>query len=274
MFQLKQVKSQILIDTNKVWSVVECINFGGCGSTFYKFKGDTILGVYHYKKLCGADSSMTNWSYEYAMREDSSKKVFLYSNIINDMLFYDFSLNVGDTFSTNLNGCSFQMVVDSVDSVMLLSGEIRKRLFLSHDTWIEGIGSIAGLTYVGLYFCYFDIYPELICFIENDTLKYHNSYYPTCYYSSLSINEIRNGQNTMLIFPNPFQDNLNINSKESIKGIEIYTYDGKRIYSESFFNPINLYNYNLSTSSLKQGIYLIKIVNIKNNITYEKIIKI
>ena len=44
------INAQTLVDTNKVWTVVDCLNFGACETSIYKFQGDTIISGINYKK--------------------------------------------------------------------------------------------------------------------------------------------------------------------------------------------------------------------------------
>lgn len=199
--------AQTLVDTNKVWNVVSCLNFGPCGTTVFRFGSDTIIGIYQYKQLeVSNDSGGVGFFFlPLAAREDTNtKQVYFYSGN-NEYLGYDFSLNQGDTFTTNFWNCSFQMIVGLVDSVTLLNGESRKRMFLSGDTWIEGVGSLYGPTNMGFYSCNFDIYPELNCFKENDTLKFENVKYTNCFYNTLGVPELFS-KNNVKIIPNPFSD--------------------------------------------------------------------
>jgi len=117
--------AQTMVDTNKVWNVVECLNnFSYCGTNVYYFGSDTTIGPYTYKKfLVNSDSGnlAPPWRPQ-AVREDTTtKKIYFYTG--GDFLAYDFSLNQGDTFNTNFGGCPFFLVVDSVDTVTLLNGE-------------------------------------------------------------------------------------------------------------------------------------------------------
>ena len=275
----KQLKSQTLVDTNKVWSVIECNIFGGCQTYFYKFKEDTILGAYHYRKLYYTnDSTMFYWHYISAMREDTAhKKVFCWSEQ-NEYLYYDFGLNKNDTFKSNaLYVLCTQLIVDSIGETTLLNKEKRKTFFLSgngfgKDIWIEGIGSMSGLTNVRDAICSFDFYSALNCFTENDILKYKSSQYSTCYYTTVGIPKI-NVEGFLNIFPNPFQNILYINSNKLISQIEIFSSEGKIIYSNKIFNLKNSDRYTLNLSNLSPGLYLIKITNSKNQIDYEKIVK-
>ncbi len=43
------VSSQTFIQENKTWNVVECINWGGCGTQTFKIMGDTTMDQIEYK---------------------------------------------------------------------------------------------------------------------------------------------------------------------------------------------------------------------------------
>lgn len=81
----------------------------------------------------------------------------------------------------------------------------------------------------------------------------------------LAINEV-SIQNQVKIYPNPFIDILNIQSKNEIKAIEIYNLVGQKLISSNNQKTI-------STSQLKSGIYLIKVLDNKANVFTEKVIK-
>ena len=139
------IKSQTLVKTNKVWSVVECHNFGACETYFNRFEGDTIIGDNQYKKLYATyDSSMGNWYYIGAMREDSTNRVYYISgNTTNENLYYDFRLNQSDTFNFHVFNNTYQMIVNSIDTGTLINGEKRKRInFNNFEEWIDGVGSL------------------------------------------------------------------------------------------------------------------------------------
>ncbi len=195
-----------LVGENKIWSEVDCMNFGPCETHFYKFQGDTVLEANSYKKLyTSSDSLQSSWYIIGAMREDSAHKVF-FSDLTEEYLLYDFSLNKGETLYANFRGCQFEMTLDLLDSIVLLDGEIRKRYNFSSwttDTWIEGIGSINGLVNVGLQMCTADVYTQLNCFTENDSLKFQNSYFSSCYISTVGLTKDISIENIALS-PNPF----------------------------------------------------------------------
>ena len=187
--------AQTMVDTNKVWSIIQSDDWGVYYTYFCAFKNDTLNPNFNYKGLYYTfDSTMTTWTYTNMMlREDTSKKVYVGGGV-NDLLLYDFNVNINDTVTTLGigNGEAFKMIVDSINTITLLDGELRKRIFLHvlddacTDVWIDGIGSIYGVYGISNV-CGQDAMFELNCLIENNTLKYHNAIYPSCYYNNVGI---------------------------------------------------------------------------------------
>ena len=67
------------------------------------------------------------------------------------------------------------------------------------------------------------------------------------------------------LYPNPVNDVLNIDIKDEISSVEIYALQGQKVLS-SKENKINV-------SELPSGIYLVRVVDVNNNIATKKIIK-
>src|SRR5689334_3129079 len=104
--------AQSLVDTNKVWNVATCLNFGECGTTVFSFHGDTIIGAYQYKKLVmNSDSGGFGGIFPNSAREDTAARQVFFRYLNQECMAYDFSLNAGDTFSGSLNGCAYQLYV-------------------------------------------------------------------------------------------------------------------------------------------------------------------
>jgi hypothetical protein len=224
--------AQTMVDTGKVWNVVGCLNnFVVCGTTNYSFGTDTIIGIQQYKLLnADNDSGFLSFYEPIALREDTINRQVFFYDISGENLIYDFSITQGASYSTTVGGCDIGITADSVDTIILLSGESRKRMqvtitaigvsclpFTSYtETWIEGIGSLMGLTKVGFYTYVADVFTELICFHENDTVKYHDTQYPSCFYSTVVVNEL-SSKNLIKIFPNPASDFISIRADNSDK---------------------------------------------------------
>lgn len=217
---------QSFILENKTWNVVECMNFGGCGTHSFKISGDTTIGQVDYKKLYSTYDSLINWSIYGAMRENENQ-VFIYNFYHeSEELLYDFKLSVGDTFSTTVNtpdynGCPIELLVTSIDTIILENGESKQRFnFTDGEQWIYGIGSLNGIVYVGVYWCIFDMYYELSCCHENDELIFQSSGFDNCFINTVGINESIT-QIKYSIFPNPSTSNFTIQftleNKEQVK---------------------------------------------------------
>lgn len=225
---------QNLIDTNKIWNVVRCINFGACTTESFKFEGDTLINGTLYKTLMAStDSAMSAWYYYGAFREDASGKV--YTNIeAEEVLFYDFDLESGDEFILQFYGMNIPLLVAEVDSVTLMNGEKRKRIIFDDnygEQWIEGIGSTFGLSFVAYphYSC--DLDHELICFSENGEQKYQNWNYDFCWVTTVGIEESKTEHNWSLV-PNPFEETCILKSENMVNKsceVRIFNLQGMQI---------------------------------------------
>ncbi|MEI6766939.1 MAG: T9SS type A sorting domain-containing protein [Bacteroidota bacterium] len=76
------------------------------------------------------------------------------------------------------------------------------------------------------------------------------------------------------IFPNPFEQSINISSSDEISSIEVFSAIGEQIINKVFLNPIILHNYNLQFGDIQPGVYFIKFTNDKKQLAYEKVIKL
>ena len=251
---------QTLIDTNKIWNVVKCVNMGPCWTESYKFEGDTSINGNLYKKLLSSpDSTLSSWYYYGAFREDGTGKVY---TIIDseEILFYNFDLEPGDDFILHWAGLNITMNVEQVDSVTLLSGETRKRITFNDnfgEEWIEGMGSIFGLPFVSYPQYWFDLNHELSCFVENGELKYQNWNYDICWFSTVGIKEKQTEQN-WTIAPNPFDKTCKATSGNQLENnceVKILNLQGNRIAT--------YYIYSEETEigrDLRKGFYMYQII--------------
>ncbi len=248
--------AQSLIDTNKIWTVPD--NFGTCSIFF--FDGDTLFNNITYKKLYTAsDSTLLGRYYNAALREDTNKRIFVY-NIPNEYLLYDFSLKAGD--SVLVSWPSSLMYVYSVDTLVLLNGETRRRLLMVNsfqEYWIEGIGSSNGLMNVDFYNHASDIYVELNCFFENDTLKYHGLPNLYCYSGLAGINKI-SSYNTYTIHPNPFTEYTFLEFGSPLKDGKLKIFDCKGNLVETVSN-VSGKNLKIDRGELKSGLYFFSITD-------------
>lgn len=269
------------------WSeVLGSFNIGGpgpavaCSPYHYGLFGDTLIGNKNYNLLLKnndpSDTAFdhTNASFIMAIREDSSKKVWMRrSSDTLDVLFYDFGLNVGDTFFSWREG---PLVVINIDSILINNSYRRVQVF-DYDSisMIEGIGFKSGLfgPYRGT-----DSFSLLKCFKRRGNLIYE---YPSlflcdcihchCKTISIGIEYSVDDENKFKIYPNPVTQLLSISfnsSQGSGYHIEIFSASGKKVLS----TEVNGGNNEIDVAHLKQGFYLIRIEN-SENLYYGKFLK-
>jgi len=208
-----------LVDTNKMWSIKH--QYGMTPSSdFTRFQGEETLDGHIYKKVwTTADTLLANWDPDGYIREDTSKRVYIrYWSGGPDDLRYDFGADAGDTVYLFSDPMGIYFVVDSIDNYSLLTGEIRKRInlscyagpggFIGNDTWIEGMGSLYGVMQSGSCALLGDM-PQLICFEENDTLKYFNTNFTDCYLIT-GLKSPGFGSESITVFPNPSDGTISV----------------------------------------------------------------
>ncbi|MEI6684294.1 MAG: hypothetical protein WCO44_16835 [Bacteroidota bacterium] len=196
-----------LVQAGKIWSTKYVIEQVWIYSDFKKFEGDTTFGGDTWMKIWTTrNSAMTGWTVTGYIRETASGRVFYKSGpTFAEQLIYDFSMQAGDT-ATFWGDPNTRYRLDSITQTTLLTGEVRRRYNLSPtgfsctDHWIEGAGSLLGVLepasclWVGGT-------SELLCFTENDTLKYFNPGYSSCYISTGI--EPHAGSNKFGVFQDP-----------------------------------------------------------------------
>ncbi|MBN2697452.1 MAG: T9SS type A sorting domain-containing protein [Bacteroidales bacterium] len=184
------VYSQEFINDNKIWSNVIHGNEYGCEyiSFFIRFKGDTLINDLVYKKVQRSnDSLMNDWITQGAIRETDSGSVYYVSQGYDqEILLYDFGVSEGDSIKLNDDYLSY-LFVDSVRYKPFgRFNEVRKHFYIRRDNcdkavWISGIGCTRGVLYDPGELCKVGETSNLVCFFENDSLKYHFDYYSNCF---------------------------------------------------------------------------------------------
>lgn len=277
-----------LLDTNKVWSTVFWSDATCETYTFrYKLTGDTIVNDLNYYKVVRNYNEETpiNWDLIGFIRYDTANRVlFKRLNALDEYLLYDYYRIVKDTFQIMCfaGGYPHKQIEVTLDSVGTFSicNKSRKTYHLSYvkdnddrETWIEGIGSLRGFLT--------NFYPpdydglggyELLCFEENDTVKYINPDYNTCFYTTVEYNELNEyDPPQVILFPNPVEHK----SKLVLTGVElnepfleIFDISGRKIESRFFNNNF----IEINADIFKKGTYIYRIYDKKKLICTGKFI--
>ncbi|WNJ17119.1 T9SS type A sorting domain-containing protein [Pontibacter sp. G13] len=72
------------------------------------------------------------------------------------------------------------------------------------------------------------------------------------------------------IFPNPFNDQIQLRANVQLKRVEVYTVDGNKVWEE---DGIQRSNHTISTDHLSAGLYFIKIEHVDGGWAFKKVIK-
>ena len=225
-----------LVDTNKEWSTAHSWGQPFVHTSDYiKFLGDSTINGLVYKQVWRSnDTTGSNWT-AYGFIREYNKQVFYLSWVggAPNNLLYDFNAVAGDTISLFADPMGSYMVVDSVGTWTLLDGEVRRKMNLSchvfgsnfgSDTWIEGIGSLFGVLQSGTCMLVGDN-PQLMCFHENDTLKYFNPNFNQCYIAT-GIDSHNLPLDQVNVFQNSGSGSINIKIDDSSQlPLNIVLYD-------------------------------------------------
>lgn len=271
-----------LIRPNLVWQSLHGDNSQICsfygGDSYFFQGGDTTILGFTYKTISinpiiqlnpgpfcppyAVDGS-TIFLDAIFIREDTiAKKVFIYDFATNnDDLFYDFNLVAGDTLKSTFAGQGVELIVDSVSTIALLNGQIRKIFYLNNaEYYIESIGGSQGLHHSmtkGI-----SHWETIYCISENNSILWGGQCLGT-----VGITE--SDLNSKVIFPNPFDNILNVDMTVN-DSFQIFLYNNlsNEILHKSFRKSISL-----STAHIKNGIYFYKIIGKNGSVLNGKLIK-
>ncbi len=279
---------------NPQWNVLEC-NYGMayvCYTYNYQYEYDTTYCGYNYSKII--TNNPNPYEYNAYIRVDSQKVYLRKNNICSDKeyLLYDFSLNVGDTAICGIqlnyftiDGDTSKFWVNEIDTVNYF-GKDRKRLKMSYYlfsyiysmNWIEGIGSDISPFYSLA--CLWDGCESsysLLCYDSSGIQLFQNPFFLTCDTTITGIKDFNiKDQIKESIYPNPFQETINVEFEIKDKGLvilEIYSIIGKKLETEVYNNQGTGKLKYVIGNELEKGIYILKLC-FDNKKIYKKIIKL
>ncbi len=201
--------------------------------------------------------SNTAANYHQYIREDTvARKVYIYYPVFilqaPDQLLYDFSLKPGDSLLSAFQG---NWAVTSVDSVMLSTGEYRRRTnfmvpTLGYGYYIEGIGGQQGL-FTPIFT--FEQAGSMLCVKENNVSLWGN------YCNSWFVDVPEHRMIVSEIYPNPSTNTCIVSWKDPSNGeivISLTDMNGIQVLNKSIHGHSSV---EMDVSALTKGIYLVKI---------------
>ncbi len=175
--------AQTLISPNKLWSVT---GYGSDGpndyqSSYVKFSGDTVINDQAYTKIWQSDDSLrTSWHVAGHVRENGSGNVYRYNaGTKEEEVMYAFGLQQGDSVLTG--GAGYAHVDSVVYKPFGIYGNTTKFIYLGYEVWVGGVGSMGGVLNGLQQIGSVGLIHELVCYSENDSVKYHDARFTTCF---------------------------------------------------------------------------------------------
>jgi hypothetical protein len=240
--------------------------------------GDTVINSTSYHKLYKSGSTYEhcavgpngNWFYyDYyvgAFREDTSqRKVFMvYPSSINEMVWLDFGVGVGDTICP-WDPCT---IVTSIDSTLIGSNYRKKFNVNSSASFfvIEGIGTTAG-NFDGL--CPFESSAILDCFTHDG-----QALYPDTNASCALITEVLHPLTlalSMTVVPNPLAGDGKLLTSRYLQNVTILVVNsiGQNVLQ---MDRVSGNVISLPTDELQTGLYLFQVIENNNVIGTTRVI--
>ena len=190
---------------------------------------------------------------EGAIREED-KKVYVrwweegLQSFMEEKLYYDFSLQVGDSFEVCSYGepCFIQVV--AIEEMEMEDGTVRNAIVFNdgwegEEVWIEGVGSLAGIHRRFDPSLTSSSFPYLQCYFEDDDLVWTDG---ECWDD---VEETVAEQ--VSVYPNPAKDFVRIEGVEAAE-VQVYNALGLVVKKVQGSNIIDM-------SGLMEGVYLVRI---------------
>ena len=229
------------------------------GATEYEvcWFGDDIEldGVLYRKMMYVQDYIYYSTGLVGAFREED-KKVYVrwwqpgLQYYMEEKLYYDFNLHVGDSFDVGWDEPFFIQVV-AVEEVEMEDGSVRNKFVFNDgwedpEIWIEGVGSLAGVANRFDPDLMSSSFSYLQCYFEDDNLVWTGG---ECWDG---VDETAAEQ--VSVYPNPAKDWVAIEGVEAAE-VQIYNTLGQVVKTVRGTNEIDL-------SGLVTGVYLLRIADV------------
>ena len=215
-------------------------------------------GVMYRKMMCVLDYIYYSTGLVGAFREED-KKVYVrwwqpgLQYYMEEKLYYDFDLQVGDSFDVGWEEPCFIQVI-AVEEVELEDGSVRNKFVFNDgweepEVWIEGVGSLAGVAHRYDPDLMSSSFSYLQCHFEDDNLVWTNG---ECW-DNVEEACPSTSSGTLMIYPNPAKDFVKIEGVE-ITEVQLYNALGQLVKMVRGTNEVDL-------SGLMEGVYLLRIMD-------------
>lgn len=225
--------------------------------------GDTTVNDLVYKKIYSSyNEDLSGLQLGGCIRQEGQKVFYLPINSSQEKLYFDFSLEKGDTFILD-------EIIRTVSSTgtMLLNEKKHKTIMLESDNeeecWVEGIGSLM----TGIYCDHFIMGGGkylLLCSHQDNDLLYMNEEYKDCYVKvSTGTEQLDAGLSAPFVYY--IDGSLKIHGMQGeIFKFELYDVSGKKLLiTKNMLSDEE----SISIKNVPPGIYIYRLFNETNEYT-------
>ena len=256
------------ISDSKVWSQVRYGSTPGFPytSTYIKMNGDTTLNQTDYTKVYkSASEGMQSWSLEGYIRETDTGTVYYQDKLQeSESLLYDFGWQIGERIPSELYEDTY-FYLDSIEVLPFgIFQDSLKHYYIStggkylEEVWIEGIGSLHGVLSNLDFVLWVGEYRELLCFTENDSLKYMNEAFNTCYFDNTGEEDHPIQEVNIEYNENSIRVHLPSKNQGAFE-CRLFDLNGREMLGTIITKSME---FNIDISSLSCGVYIIQIKGI------------
>lgn len=226
---------------------------------------------------------MEDWEL-YGFIKEEENKFYLRNLAGEEGLVYDFTVNLSDTITINnpFGFIPYEAIVTSIDSAFIEpANEYRKQITLFdyanygyEESWIEGIGSLAGITESGWDMTILTGANDftLLCYYEDAELWFKTDLYSFCFYPLVGVPSNTFESIKTSLIPNPVKDISTLfldASNQKHLTVKIIDLRGKIIEYFHISSPAAV---NINSRKLNKGLYFFQIFEESNIIASEKFV--
>lgn len=212
-----------------------------------------------------------NYTVPFGLLREEGKKVYLrrYStaipHIMEEEVYYDFNLQVGDWFSVGDEVEPGFIQVMAIEEVVLEDGSVRNKYVFNEgwgvnpeepEVWIEGIGSLSGIHWRYIPGWTASGFAYLQCYFEDETLLWTDG---ECWDDTEE-----NLSENISLYPNPTNGILYVDA-ENLQKVEVLNLLGQKVQSQG--------GSTIDLSGLGNGVYFVKVTDEEGRVEVRKVVK-
>ena len=210
-----------------------------------------------------------NYTVPFGLLREENKRVYLrrwssgLQHFTEEEVYYDFNLQVGDLFEVGYGDEPEYIQLMDIEEIVLEDGSVRNKFVFNMgweedfpEVWIEGIGSLSGISWRFIPGWTASGFAKLKCYFEDDNLIWTDG---ECWDDTEE-----NLFESISLHPNPTNGILYVDA-ENLQKVEVLNLLGQKVQSQGC-STIDL-------SGLGNGVYFVKVTDEEGHVEVRKVVK-